>query len=76
MSIEEAECIVIRTASLSVELISNLVNEGVIRNVLYNIKAMAIIVEKIKMFLNGYSSDCGQSFLVDSGRLFRANPDT
>jgi hypothetical protein len=24
----------------------------------------------------GYSSDSGQSFLVDSGRLFRANPDT
>ena len=24
----------------------------------------------------GYSCDSGQSFLVDSGRLFRANPDT
>jgi hypothetical protein len=51
MSIEEAKCLVIRTASLSVALINNLVNEGVMRNVLYNIKAMAIIIEKIKIFL-------------------------
>ena len=32
---------------------------------------MEKIIKKI-----GYSCDSGQSFLVDSGRLFRANPDT
>jgi len=51
MSIEEAKCLVTRTASLSVALINNLLNEGVIKKVLYNIKEMAIIMNKIKIFL-------------------------
>jgi hypothetical protein len=51
MSIEEAKCLVTRTASLSVALINNLLNEGVIKKVLYNIKAMAIITDRIKRFL-------------------------
>jgi hypothetical protein len=51
MSIEEAKCLVMRTASLSVASINYLVNEEEIRNVSYKIKAMAIIMDKIKIFL-------------------------
>jgi len=51
MSIEEAKCLVTRTASVSVALINNLLNEGVIKKVLYNIKEMAIIMNRIKIFL-------------------------
>jgi len=34
----------------------------------------ALVVKKTKT--HGYSCESGQSFLVDSGRLFRANPGT
>jgi hypothetical protein len=55
MSIEEAKCLVIRTASLSVASINNLVNEGVTRRVLYDINAMEMIIDRIKIFLrNGF----------------------
>jgi hypothetical protein len=51
MSIEEAKCLVMRTASFLVVLINNLVNEGVVKKMLYDNKAIMIMTARIKIFL-------------------------
>jgi hypothetical protein len=59
--------------TLGLTIASDIIKSGGAKTVVYY-KVPEFRKEDFGTF--GHSCDSGQSFLVDSGRLFRANPDT